>query len=449
MSNILHIAIKDVKLLTRDPMAMFFMLGFPILLGVLFGFMYQGVGKPQAGSLAVAVVDQDQSEFSELFIENLKKQDSLKVLSLSEDEARKKIKNREIVGFVVIPPDFGKTAGIFWAENPPTIRLGRDPSRLAEAAMLEGFLMEASGQLIGNRFQDTTAARSLLQEQAEALQQTDDVAPLTKLLVGQLYRNLDQVFDSIDQVNENANDAGDGADAQTPEDGANRPGTGPGFKIAKIETFDAFQKSTRGGSLPVRSGWDLSFPAGILWGVMGSAAGFAISLVRERSRGTLLRLQTSPATTWQIILGKGLGCFMATLTVIGLMVALGLFLGMRPTSPLLLVASSVLVAFAFVGIMMTMSALGKTEEAVGGAGWAMNTVMAMFGGAMMPLAFMPGFMQTWSHASPVKWSILALEGAIWRNYSIVDMILPWTILIVIGSLGFALGMQLYCRNIRL
>ena len=119
--------------------------------------------------------------------------------------------------------------------------------------MLEGFLMEASGQLIGNRFQDTTAARSLLQEQAEALQQTDDVAPLTKLLVGQLYRNLDQVFDSIDKVNENANDAGDGADAQTPEDGANRPGTGPGFKIAKIETFDAFQKSTRGGALPVRS----------------------------------------------------------------------------------------------------------------------------------------------------------------------------------------------------
>lgn len=309
--------------------------------------------------------------------------------------------------------------------------------------------MEASGQLIGNRFQDTTAARSLLQEQAEALQQTDDVAPLTKLLVGQLYRNLDQVFDSIDQVNENANDAGDGADARTPADGANRPGTGPGFKIANIETFDAFQKSTRGGALPVRSGWDLSFPAGILWGVMGSAAGFAISLVRERSRGTLLRLQTSPATTWQIILGKGLGCFMATLTVIGLMVALGLFLGMRPTSPLLLVASSVLVAFAFVGIMMTMSALGKTEEAVGGAGWAMNTVMAMFGGAMMPLAFMPSFMQTWSHASPVKWSILALEGAIWRNYSIMDMLLPWTILIVIGSLGFALGMQLYCRNIRL
>jgi hypothetical protein len=40
-------------------------------------------------------------------------------------------------------------------------------------------------------------------------------------------------------------------------------------------------------------------------------------------------------------------------------------------------------------------------------------LMAMFGGGMIRLLFVPGFMRTLSHFSPVKWSMLDLEGAIW------------------------------------
>jgi ABC-2 type transport system permease protein len=220
-----------------------------------------------------------------------------------------------------------------------------------------------------------------------------------------------------------------------------------GFQFAKIESFDAFQKPTNKGPT-IRSGWDISFPQSILWGVMGSAAGFAISLVRERSRGTLLRLQTSPARPWQVILGKGLGCFLATMLVLVVMVALGLALGMRPQSPVLLAGSAVVVALCFVGIMMAMSSLGTTEEGVGGAGWAINMVMAMFGGAMMPLAFMPSFMKTASDFSPVKWAIVSLEAAIWRNYTLGEILGPWAILLAIGATGFAVGLYFFQRNLR-
>lgn len=437
MGNIFTIAWKDIILLSRDRMAMFFLLAFPVLVGVLFGLMYQNTGQPKAGGLAVAVIDEDQSKMSEALIKHLAENKSLKVEPSDLELAQEKIKKGQIVGMVVIPKGFGATAGVFWANNQVPLRVGRDPSRAAEAAMLDGYLMEASGKLIADRFQDTSYIRGVVDEQKQTLQADPSVNPLNKLLVGQLFSSLDGLFENLDRVSELESTTGE----------SSNPVLQNGFQFAKIESFDAFQKP-RSTGLKIRSGWDISFPQSILWGVMGSAAGFAISLVRERSRGTLLRLQTSPVRPWQVILGKGLACFIATMLVVVVMVTLGLALGMRPQSPLLLVGSAVVVALCFVGIMMAMSALGTTEEGVGGAGWAINMVMAMFGGAMMPLAFMPSFMKSASDFSPVKWAIVSLEAAIWRNYSFTEILWPWTILLTIGTAGFAIGLYLFQRNLR-
>jgi ABC-2 type transport system permease protein len=72
----------------------------------------------------------------------------------------------------------------------------------------------------------------------------------------------------------------------------------------------------------------------------------------------------------------------------------------------------------------------------------------MFGGGMVPLLFMPPFMRTLSNASPVKWSILALEGAIWRGFSFSEMLLPCGILLTIGAFGLAIGTMMLSRATR-
>ena len=61
--------------------------------------------------------------------------------------------------------------------------------------------------------------------------------------------------------------------------------------------------------------------------------------------------------------------------------------------------------------MMMIAGLGRTEQAVAGAGWAMLMPMTMFGGGMMPQFIMPAWMQTVGNVSPVKWAILGFEGA--------------------------------------
>ena len=88
---------------------------------------------------------------------------------------------------------------------------------------------------------------------------------------------------------------------------------------------------------------------------------------------------------------------------------------------------------------MFLSVLGKTEQAAGGIGWGVLLMFAMLGGGMIPLFFMPPWLKTLSHVSPVKWAILAMEGAIWREFTLSEMILPCGILIGAGIVFFAIG----------
>ena len=147
-----------------------------------------------------------------------------------------------------------------------------------------------------------------------------------------------------------------------------------------------------------------------------------------------------------ILAGKGLACFATCATVIVLLVVLGRLIFHVPLdSPVLFAAATACTCLCFVGLMMLVSTLGKTEQSVGGAGWAILMIMAMFGGAIMPLAFMPSWMRGISHFSPVKWGILAMEGGIWRHFSLTEMLLPCGILIGLALAFFVLGVLMLRR----
>ena len=58
---------------------------------------------------------------------------------------------------------------------------------------------------------------------------------------------------------------------------------------------------------------------------------------------------------------------------------------------------------------------------------------------MIPRMFMPSWMQSLSVISPVRWNVEALEGAIWRQYSIGEMAISLSILLFVGAIGFIVG----------
>ncbi len=465
MIQIFKMALKDLKILMRDKAGAFFIIVFPILMGLFFGLMMSGFGgSSDSGKLKIAVVDQDQSEMSQKFVAALLANENLDVQSMgasptrasdaddSANESESPLSQEELlkqaqesvrlgnrVGVVVVPEGFGKTAGIFW-EEPPKLMLGMDPSRAAEGGMMQGYIMEAIGQLVGERFNNPAQFKPFILDARKQVEDDKSMNMVNRQLLLGFFGSLDSMFESMDKIQNDAD-----------EDTQQALESNTQMQFADIQPFDISRKfdpnSQRGQLQKLKSQWDISFPQAMLWGVLGCVAGFAISIAREDTLGTMVRLKAAPITRFQILAGKALACFITVLLVIGMLTFLGVMLGLKPHSYALLVLAALCTAFCFVGIMMTMSVLGRTEQSVSGSGWAINMVMAMLGGCMIPVMFMPEIIQKFSVLSPIMWAIRSIEGAIWREFTVTEMLLPCGILIAVGIVGLAIGTTILKRRV--
>jgi ABC-2 type transport system permease protein len=415
---ILALTGKDLRLLSRNRATLFFALGWPILMALFFGYVFGGGG--EKGQIPVVVVDEDHTGESERLIARLTATTGLQISAAPRDEATRLVRQGKRSAAVIVPKGYGEAADRLFQGAPRRLELEVDPARTAEGSMLEGILTGAAMQSMQELFTDPARTLKMVDRSigdlgsAPASPDRDS----TRKFLGELRSFVDRPREAP---------AGGGA------------GDRQGWKPLEIE-----RREVRREKAGPRSAFDFTFPQGILWGVIGSALGFALSLVTERTRGTLLRLETSPLSRLDVILGKAIACFVTITAVETLLLVLGVALfGICPASWPLLAAATLAVALCFVGIMMTIAVLGKTEQSAGGLGWAIMMPLSMFGGGMIPLFVMPAWMQTVSNLSPVKWGILALEGATWRGFSAAEMALPLAVLVLVGLAGFATGVRLF------
>jgi len=419
MAKLVALAGKDLRVLCADKGNLFWVFGFPTLFSLLFGAIYAGAEKGPSG-MEVAVVDEDKSEFSKLYVAHLQSDEALKVLTLEQEPALARVRKGRVAAAVVLRPGFGAGFSAFFDANDPKLQIASDPGRKMEAAYLEGLLAKAQFEVLAKRFRDRQWMRGQMDTWRSQIKDAGG-------LPGADAHVYLRFFDAMDSFLKDVND-------QTYEGGL---GNGV-LNVAKLEV----QREYSGPRTP----FQITFPQAILWAVLSCAATFAISIVKERTTGTYQRLCVGPISQAHILAGKGLACFATCATVIVLLVAMGKLIFQVPIdSPILFAVATACTCLCFVGLMMLVSTLGKTEQSVGGAGWAILMIMAMFGGAMMPLAFMPAWMRSISHFSPVKWGILAMEGGIWRHFSLTEMLLPCGILLVLTAAFFALGVLMLRR----
>lgn len=188
------------------------------------------------------------------------------------------------------------------------------------------------------------------------------------------------------------------------------------------------------------SPYAVTFPQGMIWAVLACAATFAVSLVDEHKRGTLLRLAIAPVSRLTILAGKAGACLVAiTITQLTLLLVAVLGFGVRPQSPALLALALAATAIAFVGVMTLLAVLGRRTQSAAGLSWAVLMLMAMLGGGMLPLFLMPSWLQTIATASPVAWALTAIEGAVWRGFSLTELALPCAALVLLGVGCLAIG----------
>jgi ABC-2 type transport system permease protein len=416
MPVIIALALKDLKILVRLRSGLFFSLVWPLLVAILFGTIFAGEGGGTA-KLRIAVVDEDGSQGAKEFAAHLEKADEFEAARATRAEALSAVRKGARTAAVIIPRGFGEASARMFYGTSPRLELWIDPSRKAESAMLQGLLMKYGAERMQASLSDRAASQDMVRKAREDLAAS---APgPDKSSVERFLGDLDRFLQA------------------RPADAAGAMGQWQPLAVDE----KAVARTT--GPHPNTS-YDLTFPQGILWGIIGCVMTFGLGIVSERTHGTLVRLQLSPISRAEILGGKALACFLAIAGVEAGLFAVGrIFFGVHPSSWILLVAAAISAAAGFVGIMMLVSVLGKSEQAAAGAGWAVMLPLAMLGGGMIPLFAMPSWMVTAGNVSPAKWAVLAFEGAIWRGFSATEMLLPCAILVATGVVCFAIGTRAF------
>ena len=419
---------KDLKLLFRDKMTVFFTFVFPLIFAAFFGSIFSSSGG--GSGMAVAVTDLDQTGESAAFVRRMEDISSLRVLVMTEFEAREATRKGKKVAYIILPKGFGQAYASLFSGGTPKVIIGVDPSRKAEAAVLEGVMMKLGVERFQNALSDTDSIVAMLDDSINSVAADEDMPGEWRSLLA----------DYLPKIRDLTANQGTGSEAagELSASGADKSGLAAALTPLDLDFEDVI--INRNGP---KNGYAVTIPQAISWAILGVVMGFCVALVQEKTLGTMTRLVTAPISRMQILGGKALSCFFALLFVISVLLVFARFVFDVPIEhPLKILLALLSVSIGFVGLMMFLAALGKTERGISSLGWGVMLIFAMFGGAMIPLFVMPGWMKSMSNLSPVKWAILSFEGATWRNFSYAELLMPFGIMLTLGVVCFLLGSRM-------
>lgn len=341
MKRILCLAHKDFVVLVGDKSNLFWVFGFPVVFALFFGLIFANTGGGDGPKdMEVGLVDQDQSELSQEYAARLDAEDALRLTPMTLEDAQERIRKGKLPAALIIKDSFSENNGMAFGTDEPIIQIMTDPSRQMQSAYLKGLAAKAQFEGFSTMFSDPDRAKENFQAWRDGIAQDPDMDPL-------LAATFLTMFDSMETFTEQLN----------LQEGENELSD----DFMSIDTISVEREIEKGKS-PVH-GFQVTFPQCILWGIMGCAATFAVSLVKEKTSGTLARLCVGPIRKSHILAGKGLACF-ATCSMV--MVFLSLLAKLLFKVPIdsfpNFVLACICVNICFVGLMMFVCTLGKTEQ---------------------------------------------------------------------------------------
>jgi len=351
------IALKDLKLFSRDRMALFFFILFPFMFVIMFNFILAGIGGEDDRLVfrLVSLEEETETALSYQIIaamvtpdeSSLQPGEPLIIREDDYDELRRQVEEKEIGGFLVFPADF--TEGIYSGRG-AVIEVVADPEAVNYRAALHGLAEEISSW-IGAEYVVRSAIIELAGEQAPAILESLDSQVVT----------------------------GESLIAYTSE------------KVGEVE---AEQPS------------NYVIPGYLVMFVFFAAALSAEAIVRERQNHTLERLLASSVRRSTLIGGIFTGTAAKGLVQIIIFWTVGILvfnidLGVAPAAVIILSFLMVIVSAAF-GVML--ATLVKTDRGAGSLATLSALIMAPLGGCWWPLFIAPQWMQLLAKATPHGWA---------------------------------------------
>lgn len=147
----------------------------------------------------------------------------------------------------------------------------------------------------------------------------------------------------------------------------------------------------------------------------------ALSIVREKERGTMEQVRMAPLDAWSFVVGKTIPYFVISLASAAaiLLVAMVMFgLPMRG-SWLLLLATTSLFLLGALGLGLLISSVADTQQVAFQLALIVSFMPTlMLSGFIFPIASMPAFLQAVTHVVPARYFLIALRGIVLKGVGV-------------------------------
>lgn len=396
--RILALALKDLKQMLQNRMTAFFLLIMPVIFTLMFGFMFggtSGVAEEADLRLPVAVLDQDQSGFSQAFTALMDASATIRPVidpQMDEAELRARVQQGDLAGAVIVPAGFEaalldqELPVLTVVENEDNLTanlavenaLRTSYNRLYNASLAAGFSQQAYLQEAA--FASETEAEAYFAEGMDRALQAWETPPVQT-----------RVTQADVSTDEEGNPFGENAFAHSS------PGMMAQFAIA---------------------------------GLIGAGE----LLVAERRSRTMSRMLTTHIRRSEVLLGHFLAIFIMVFLQLLVLAGFGqLFLKLtyfdHPLATLLMITATALTTGA-VGLLV--GALARTSDQAVIFSLVPMFIFAGLGGAWVPLEFANPSVQVIGKFTPVYWTMQGLKEILLRGAGTGD-IFP----AVLALLGFA------------
>jgi ABC-2 type transport system permease protein len=425
MSLLLTLVRKDFANFLRNRAAFTLTFVVPIVLIYIFGQVF-GLNRKDSGptGIRLAVVNASANPAAQQLIDALRAENALRVVTetapgapgsrpLTEDDAREKIRRRELRFAVIIPADL-----ISDSDLGLHLKILSDPRNEIESQLVNGLLQKTIFSNVPALLGQSLQARAKKSLGEATLQQFNrSLAGTVAGAFGGEPEEIQRAIESGDfglgrlgRAGQPAAAAGAAADKGAVEDFFSR--------LVRIEREQVVGQQVKSpDATRVIGGQAMMF---LLFALSGGAAAF----FDEKNSGIFQRLLASPVTRAHLLWSRfSYGVLIGLVQLIVLFGAGQLMFGVDVTGHLgLLIVVCAAAAAACTAFGMLIAAFSPNAQAANGLATLLVLTMSATGGAWFPISLMPEFMQTIGKFTIVYWSMEGFSQVLWAEDSLVQLL---------------------------